>query len=320
MRKNIRKIPNSILAKIKVIKADEFVVGCVKKYTFREIVDGRLKKYGIEGKKDGSIADTGTPVVPLKQNGKYSFVNVCGDELTLYDQPKVMRDIPYHVKDWHGVWHSGTYQRPCYPRVYVSPKNIAIVAKVNECIGDEVFVSFCLSETMKKSAKDFQDQVLFGLNLMWENVLSYGIENAATPMNEFEHVISVNWKIFPVGTQLPGEFARIVARGRTPAELAENVRLIEARYRFLVGLGAKTMIQGFESFGGYIGAQLDDGIVVFDKIKYGNAAYVVQGPWEELSKMPRLVLRKKYGDRVIPVPHHGDWRGGIARAVSSFKA
>lgn len=320
MRKNIRKIPNSILAKIKVIKADEFVVGCVKKYTFHEIAGGQLKRYGIECKRDGSITETGTPVVPLKQAGKYSFVNVCGDELTSYDQPKVMRDIPYHVKDWHGEWHSGTYQRPCYPRVYVAPKNIAIVAKINERIGDEVFVSFRLSEAIKKSANDFQDQVLFGLNLMWENVLSYGIENAATPMNEFEHVISVNWKIFPVGTRLSGEFARIVARGRTPAELAENVRLIEARYRFLVGLGAKTMIQGFESFCGYIGAQLDDDIVVFDKIKYGNAAYVVQGPWEEMSKMPRLILRKKYGNRVVPVSHHGDWQAGIVRAVSRFKS
>lgn len=315
MKKNFKKVPTALLAKAKLLGDVELVVGCTKQFTRTEIVNGKLAPYGISAESAGG----GFTVLPSKDAGKYSRRNACGHTITHRDQPKVLREIPYHVKDWYDEWHDGTYEKLCYPVEYVEPSNRKITARVKEVVGDLYIVSFRLTGTMKYSDPDFIREVLNGINIMWENVGVCGVERADAAMEEFEHVIHVPWKIFPLGHFTVEQVAEFFVQGRGSQEINGRRRLIEERLQFLKELGAKTLIQGLDSFNGYVGAELEDQVFVFDNVNYGNAAYILKGEWKELSKKPRSVLKKEFKETAVQVPHNGDWRSGIAKAIEKLR-
>ena len=58
------------------------------------------------------------------------------------------------------------------------------------------------------------------------------------------------------------------------------------RYDFFVGLDPKKLIIGSSGFRRYFGALLEDYLVVFENIEYGNAVYILFEKWEVLSRRP----------------------------------
>lgn len=319
MRKNFRKLPNGILARTQLLMGDKIVVGCVKQYSPKELRAGKLKQFGIVIDSAGRAQTNGAQVVPPETAGKYSLRNKCGWERVNRDLPKVIREIPFHVKDWHGNWHSGTYPRECYAVEFIKPTNIKIEARIQSLVENIVVVAFRLSEVLDKASPDFNDKLLNGVNIMFENVGAYGVELEKTPLSEFVNLIRVPWRIFPVGTCDLDSMCKIIVRGRTDNEIEKAKQIIKERLEFLQSLGAKTFIQGTDAFGGYIGAELQNQVFVFDNTQYGNAAYVLKGEWEVLSKKTRGVLRKDFHDKAVCVPHNGDWKAGIAKAVKRME-
>lgn len=315
MKKNLRKIPLSVRARLTGING-KVVVGCTKNFSRAEILSGALGQFGMNCSADGQVLNKECEITPSKNSGRYSKRNVCGREVVRKDLPKVPRLIEGEAPDYNGFGtHPTSYYRDCYPRYYEEPRNQTLRIKVVKEIGDVVVVSFMLSEVLDKNSPLFEKLLLESLNILQENIGRCGVENAETPMTEFQHVLNVDWQFFPPGKYTGEELACIMLAGRHCVNREKVERAVQERYDFFKSLGANIIILGQNSLDGYIGAQLKEGLVVFDNVKYGNAVYIIKGDWKTLSKLPRIDLRRDHGDCVQFVPHGNGWQDCVRRKI-----
>lgn len=317
MKKNIRKIPSLVEAKIKAFGDKQFVVGCTKHYTQAELASGQLSRFGISIGEDG-LASGGSEHLPSRKAGRYSKRNQTGYCIVRKDLPKVMREIPYDIKDWYGERHTGTYLRPCYARVYVEPGNVKIQAQVVHASEDGANIAFRLSDVLSVADHDWRRRLLAGLNVMQENIAACDVEGADTPLEEYEVSEHVQWKIFPDGIGIPC-IADMVIRVKSGEEAEKKKGVVIDHLNFLKQLGVKFFVKGNDSFNGYVGAVFPDGVCVFDNVHYGNAAYVLKDDWKSLTKKSRSELRQHFREVVTPVAHHGDWKGYVCQALSDLR-
>lgn len=317
MSKNMRKVPSKVEAKIEIFGDKPFVVGCIKHYGQAEIMAGKLRQYGIVINEKGVACGSGE-VLPPKTAGRYSRRNIMGYSITRRDLPKVTRDIPYSVTDWHGDHHSGTYPRLCYQHECIEPAKLRIEAKVVVASTDGANVAFRLKEIFTKKVANIQRRLLAGLNVMRENVGACDVELESTPMDLYEVSEQVPWKIFPDGMGVAG-IVDTVVRARTLEEAEKKKKIVAEHLTFLKQLGATHFVRGEDSFDGYVGAIFDDGVCVFDNTHYGNAAYVLKGAWEDLTKRSRTELRRRSRQVVAPVAHYKDWKATVCRAIKRLR-
>lgn len=317
MSKNMRKVPSSVEAKIEAFGDKPFVVGCAKHYRQAEIVAGKLQQFGIVINEKGVACGSGE-VLPPKTAGRYSRRNICGCSITRRDMPKVMHEIPYSVTDWHGEHHSGTYPRLCYQRENIEPAKIKIEAKVIVASADGANVAFRLKETFTKKTDNLNRRLLSGLNIMRENVGTCDVEPESVPMDSYEVMEQVSWKIFPDGMGIAG-IVKAVVRARTPEEAEKKRKIAAEHLTFLRQLGAAHFVRGTDAFDGYVGAIFDDGVCVFDNVHYGNAAYVLKGAWKDLTKLSRTELRRRSRQVATPVSHRKDWKAVVCRAIKQLR-
>jgi hypothetical protein len=92
MKKNLRRIPQDIYAKLKTIKGNEIMVGCAVKFKADALLSGSLKHLGISLTPQG--VQFPPAIIPPKEQGKYSAYNIEGIEI-------IRKDLP---KETHYIW------------------------------------------------------------------------------------------------------------------------------------------------------------------------------------------------------------------------
>jgi hypothetical protein len=92
--------------------------------------------------------------------------------------------------------------------------------------------------------------------------------------------------------------------------------MAESRYDFFESLDAKNIIVGSSGFRRYFGALLEENLVVFENIQYGNAIYVMYDNWEKLSQQNRLdLISGRLGDQFDRVIHRDGWQEEVKYLV-----
>jgi len=320
MKKNLRKIPAEIFAKLKTIKTDQVVAGCAVMFKPDALAAGQLKHLGV------TLTPTGLEVpdfvIPLTSQGKFSTKNLEGEEIVRKDLPKETHYRSVETPNW-GDSYKGThtvdlpYEK--YPRDFDPPRELAIFMTCeNMKPGLPGYViAFRVNDVLEKNKRSFKHRLFENLNLLQENVGTCGIEPADVALTDYMKSLHVSWELLPPGSR-EDVIARIF-RDRPPS--AEEKEVASQRYDFFISLKPQKLVFGSSGFRRYFGALLEDDLVVFENIQYGNAVYVLFDNWEELSKRSRIeLLSGKYGTDFKRVIHNSGWKEDVKAIVASKRA
>jgi hypothetical protein len=319
MKKNLRKIPSDILAKTKHLAGNLIVVGCAKKFLATDVQAGCLSHLGI------NIASTGLVVppqiLPPASQGKYSDRNINGEVIIRKDLPKETHYRSFEAPNWgdsYNGYHTVDVPYEAYPRDFNPPRESEI--KI-ECLNSslklsEYLIAFKVEEVLDKTANDFEKQLLENLNLLQENVGACGVEQAGVSLNNYFSSLHVSWEILP-----PGNKANVLQRlfqGRTATIAQQDVAA--DRYDFFQKLKAKQLIIGTSGFRRYFGALIEDDLVVFENIEYGNAVYILFNDWKTLSQKSRVeLLSGNFGADFERVIHTEGWKEKVEKIIAEWR-
>jgi len=316
MKKHLRKIPRDIFAKLATIKGREVVVGCAVKFKTDSLAAGVLKHLGIVITPKG--LEFPTSVLPPREQGKNSTCNVDGIEIIRKDLPKETHYRSFDVPNW-GDWSNGSHSvdvpYEMYPREFVPPRELEIGmdCETTKPGLPAYVISFQVKETLDKTAADFEKRLFENLNLLQENVGACGVESADVALNAYAKSLHVSWEILPPGTL--DETVNRVFRGKAPTQQQKDV--VTERYKFFTSLKPKSLVYGTSGFRRYFGALLEDNLVLFENVEYGNAIYVLFDDWKELSKRSRVdLLSGKFGKDFERVVHTNGWKDAVKTIVA----
>ena len=313
-------MPESFRTKLKVIKGNEVVAGCAVKFKAADLAAGRLKHLGITLDPDGLKVPPSS--VPPRNQGKYSTWNVEGREIVRKDLPKETHYTSVETPNW-GDSSNGThtvdlpYEK--YPREFLPPRELEILTNCHDARpGLDVYViAFRVQEVLDKMATGFEKLLFEDLNLLQENIGFCGVEAAEMALRDYIKTLRVSWEILPPGT-IEQTIQRLF-QGKTP--LTEEKAVAVERYEFFMSLKPKSLVYGDSGFRRYFGALLEDNLVVFENIQYGNAVYVLFENWGDLSTRSRIdLISGKYGTNFERVVHQSGWKDTVREIVAKRRA
>uniref|UniRef100_UPI0025A02B5E hypothetical protein n=1 Tax=Klebsiella pneumoniae TaxID=573 RepID=UPI0025A02B5E len=201
-----------------------------------------------------------------------------------------------------------------YPRDIIPPKLIAIEINHKKSSDSYFIFNFRATRILEKNSNKFDDELLFDLNLLQENLGKCGVENADKPISTYADTLIVSWDIFP-----PGSKEEILARIFKGKNITDDKKAVaENRYEFFMSLEPKKIVTGNSTFSNYIGAMLEDDLVVFENIEYGNAIYILYDDWDEISKLSRIdLLSGRAGSNFDRIIHSGNWKEEVRKKVAT---
>lgn len=307
MKKNLKKIPAEIIVKLDTIKGFDVVVGCAAKFKADILAAGFLEHLAVILTSD-SLSIPGSAIPPVTR-GKYSAKNIDGEFIIRKDLPK---ETGYHTAEtpnwgdpFHG-YHTVSLPHQQYPREFNPPRELAILMNCSDARRGlpSYVIAFRVDEILDKRNKDFKIRLFENLNLLQENIGMCGVEPADVSLSSYIKSLHVSWEILPPGTR--EETIERIFRGRSPSP--QDKKVAGERYDFFSSLKPKRLVYGSSGFRRYFGALLEDDLVVFENIQYGNAVYVLFKEWEELSKRSRIdLISGKFGADFERVIHNPGW-------------
>jgi hypothetical protein len=315
VKKNINKIPKSIYEKLETIANNDIVAGCAIEFKKEDIISGRLFNLGI--KLDQSELQFLPSIIPPEDSGKYSNININGQEIIRKDLPIETHYNSVESPDW-GDPYNGTHTVDLpykkYPRDFKSPRELEILISCENKSPDlsGYIISFRVNEILDKNDSEFENKLFENLNILQENVGNFGIEAADVPLSEYSKSLNVSWEILPPGT-LDDTIQRIF-RGKNPTPQEKDTA--KERYDFFQTLNPKNLVFGQSGFRRYFGALIEDNLVVFENIEYGNAVYILFDNWEDLSKLSRIDLMSgRFGSSFERVIHNSGWKDIVKKVI-----
>ncbi len=314
-KKNIRKVPQKILSKLNVIAGPHIVVGCVKRINRESIENGQYSHLGIELNEDRLSFQQSISTSP--DQGKHSYWNVNGREIVRKDLPKETHynlvDTPNYGDSYKGT-HTVSLPYKKYPRDFIAPRNTTINIECSDTSNNltHYIIKFELSEVLDRDSKEFDDRLFDCLNLLQENIGDCGIEQAGITLYDYIQTLHVAWDILPPGT-IEEAIDRIF-HGRQPTE--QESQIVNERYDFFLTLNPQSLVYGRSGFQRYFGALIEDNLIVFENVKYGNAIYIMFSDWEELSQQSRVdLLSGRFSNDFERVTHVGDWQKKVTKII-----
>jgi hypothetical protein len=165
-------------------------------------------------------------------------------------------------------------------------------------------VKFAVDEVLRRSAPDFQDQLLYNLNILQENVGSVDVFASDATLEQFQATVRLAWEILPPGNL--EEVIRKILEGKR-AITVEAQKTMRDRLRVLQHANPQCYIAGTSEFLRYFGAKFEDDFVAFENINYGNALYIMYENWEALSRRSRIDLLKGTREGFARIQHALGW-------------
>jgi hypothetical protein len=320
MKKNFRKIPNIISAKLDLLQDAEILTCAIRKFSQKEIESNFVSLLGITIENKELVMQK--TMIPPSRNGKYSKKNKEGYTIVRRDLPKVNKTIDcgtrYPFGNTNLAPYDLSYNRLVYQKNFIVPTDISLNIEVldqSEQNGQIYYTIKCsVANIFTKNDTNFEGKMLFNLNLLQENFGKVDVFNSNATLNDFMRTQSVAWEIFPIGEK-DIYLEKILNRFSKLTD--EDKKNIEERYRFLASLNPISFILGSESMSRYFGAMFNENLVVFENLEYGNAVYVMYENWEPLSKMTRTDLLHMVNKNFDRIKHTENWKGRLGRLVAS---
>jgi hypothetical protein len=321
-KKNFRAMPEDILAKVNSIAGDDFKVACVKKIPAADIAAGKYAHIGLVMEDEKLVFPQ--EQLPQSSNGRYSRINLQGEELVLKDEPMISKTYSVETPNW-GDWSNGTHtvewDRMVYRREWFAPKELTLEIEVlgEEMKAEKIFViRFGINEVLSKKSlrfrrrADFSNDLFFNLNLLQENVGASSVYATSATREDYLKTVYVAWEILPPGER-DETISRILSTFKSPSP--EVRQRIAERYDLLTKLKPEAFISGTSGFRRYFGAKFSDSLVVFENLEYGNAIYAMFENWETLSKASRTELLKGSKAGFERIVHSKGWKGRLKELV-----
>lgn len=264
-----------------------------------------------------SILKTDQPVdvySPKITNGINAKRNTIGEYKPDKSKPKetCYRAQYWELKDWGGHWHEGTsyipYER--YPRIFIKPKGIKFTSN-NLATGQKILVANAIFE-MDKLTEQELSSIKFMVNLLVEAVGEAEIFPLDSITGMPVRVIkTVNWQIIPKGERIWDFIKQDIDHGVSKSEKV----MIKERFKALENYLPDGMYKGLDSYIGYVVFYYKSkGLYVFDSIMYGQATYVFDRDWKEVSKLTKKQIIDG-GLAKARLIHSKSWRNEIDKLL-----
>lgn len=314
MKKNIRKIPPRILNKLEMLNA-EVVVSCVQILDASETINFKHLDFYF----DSDTLKYPESKIPNENQGKYSKINVLGEEIVRKDLPKEQHTRSMDVPNWGGSYNgTHTIDMPYekYPRDYISPKHASIKISLDaeRSTNSTYVLKFEIDTILNKKDDNFKSDLLSLLNIMQENIGDCDVNNTNTSFSKYLSTIKLSWDLLPLGNR--DEFIKRLTKNNTIKQ--KDINVIKDRYDFFESLNPENLIYGTSGLQRYFGALINNNLVIFENVRYGNAIYIMFSDWKKLSKKSRTeLISGRYGSDFERVIHTNDWKGKVRKIVSS---
>lgn len=255
---------------------------------------------------------TNHPAPPPASCGVFAGRNLEGWTEKRNDLPKELRE----VSSWAPSWNSGSYhlvsrQIEAYPVEHHAAKLLTLSATVLEDLVDSALVRFRIDQPLDRSSEEFAADLLFNIRLLQEAVGEAHIFDADLSDDEFARIQRVDWELLP-----PGSGERVLERlaSSNPKD-SERLNVAGERLRVLDRLGHDGYIVGAGKFARYFGVKFSGRLVALESLEYGNALYVFDENWEQLTQLSRTELIKRRDPSVHRLPHLPGWQSAIRKLV-----
>lgn len=266
--------------------------------------EAEVKKIGFKN------LELGERIIP-NVSGTNSKLNVTTKEIIELPKvkEKVTHTLPYDIRDWHGNPHSGVYNRTFirWKRKKIGCYNEQL--EIKQIIDDKYVIS-----TRLISHNEQKQTIKYLLNLMLE--IGKAIELVDSKTVPILKSKKVNWKILPPGN-MPWDRYYELTKRKMQKYTQTEIKCIKERYDFLVSLDPKSIICGSDEFSGYFIAELNPNLYICESIFLGNAIYVLDKGWEEISKLTKkeIIKGNLSKKRII---HNGDWKKILLNYISTI--
>ena len=270
----------------------------------------RLKTLGFSDK-----LKNGETVLP-RPVGKTSMYNANGSWLIHRDQPMetAYRTVEWHWTEWHGPYEveqsdfrDVPYKR--YPRTYMDPPSLELEL-FTDTNGSRVALTNLITDW-----KNDKEGLVHAVNLILELFGECSFFSESRERLITAPTIRLNWRILPPGkrpySELRKELTEVIARVRPG-----NKSFVDHRLDRINGYGPDFTAIGQGGFSGYVVFGFPDkNLYIFESILYGNATYVFEKDWKNLSKKTKAEILEKglHKERII---HLRSWFSKIKNLLS----
>jgi hypothetical protein len=313
MKRNLLRIPATILERVRAFDQDNVIASTVKS-VLPEDVD-KFSHLGLHTQEGKLFVPEPSP--PPATSGRYSNANLFGMVKVRKDLPKTTKEFGFWAPSWgSGSYHYVSNEREVYQREFFSPKEVALSIELIEERAGAYILKFAVDQVLDRTAPNFELELLYNLNLLQENVGSADVFKSSTSADEFAATVQVNWRILPPGTVDEVMSAILQGKGKVTAE---QQTVMKDRIEVLSKLKPEAYIAGADGFLRYFGAKFGDDFVVFENVRYGNAIYVMYEDWKTLSQKSRIDLLAGDPDAFDRIVHKEGWNRQLQEMVRSYR-
>lgn len=273
---------------------------------------GKYKEVGL--RLAGGKITPSDPAPPPRSCGLHAQRNIDGWKEKRTDLPKEMREISTMAPSWNsGSYHLVSREIEAYPVEHHPAKLLTISATIIEHLVDAALVRFRVDQPLEKESTSFPADLQFNLRLLRESVGDAHVYDADLSDEQFARIQSVEWELLPKGSA-----DRVLARlGRHREIDAERLKVATERLNVLDRLDHDGFIVGTGKFARYFGVKFGQRLVALENLEYGNALYVFEENWEQLTRLSRTELIRRRDPSVHRVPHLPGWQSAIRKFVRS---
>lgn len=315
MKKNFRKIPEYISAKIDFIAENELMIIAVSSFSKKDLEENALSKLGV--KFEGEALNIPQTQFPASTNGKYSKKNREGYTIIRKDLPKISKIIDcgtrYPFGNTELSSYNLSYERMVYQREFIPPRNLNISIELLDIFESKYIFKVGVNMFLSKETTNFENELLYGLNLLQENFGKVDIYSVNATRQEFLKTQNVAWELFPNGERDENLEKILSGVSRLTEQDKQNIK---DKYDFLVELNPESIIIGSGGMARYFGAKFANNLVVFENLDYGHAIYVMYEDWEILSRLSRTELLSLDNKNFDRIKHTENWKTKVLQLVS----
>lgn len=316
MPKNLFKIPRGIVQRLTTFDQDDVVVATVKLLQPTDIA--RYAYLGLT--LDDCNLSFPEPQPPNPSAGRYSNANLYGMEKVRKDLPKIMKSYGHWAPSWgSGSYHYVSHDREVYIRDVYPPKQVNLSIGLVERRGEGFLIKFAVDQVLSRRTPNFEQELLYNLNLLQENVGAADVFESATTLADFALSVKVDWQLLPPGTLTVDEVVDAILHDKRPVTV-QQTDVMKERVAVMHRLKPEAYITGTDGFLRYFGAKFGDDFVAFENARYGNALYIMYDGWEVLSQKSRIELLA--GDRgsYDRIEHRKGWINQLRGRVQAYRA
>lgn len=314
MPKNLLRVPQSILQRLATFDQDDVVAATVKLILPADI--DRYAHLGLSLVDDVLSLPYAQP--PNPSAGRYSNANLYGMEKVRKDLPKIKKSYGFWAPSWgSGSYHYVSHDREVYIREIYPPKQVNLSIALVERRGEGFLLKFAIDQVISRRTPNFQQELLYNLNLLQENVGAADVFESATSLADYALSVKVDWQLLPPGTV--DEVVAAMLRNKRPMSPKEEA-VMKERVTVMHRLKPEAYITGTDGFLRYFGAKFGDDFVAFENARYGNALYIMYGGWEALSQKSRIDLLAGDRDSYDRIEHRPGWIEQLRGRVQAYRA